>query len=383
MLKKFTVSNYRSFEDPITLDFTKVGDYDFNEECIKNGVINKAIIYGENAVGKTSLGQAIFDVTTMISGADSWIKSLWLRSKNPGFINAKANDKVAKFTYIFQIGDCEIEYVYEKHGIDSICSESLKIDQALLYELNFDTGIGDFSSFQKYSELALLNLDNWNNQMSVLTYILSNTKLDNLSILKKFESFVKNMFNLSEMEFIGKNSADEVINGVEHLIIADLVFDFETFLREVGIDVSLKVATTFEGEKELYLDYESKMLRFVDYASSGTLSLVGLYLGIKVSNRTFMYIDEFDANFHFGAAKLMLEKFKNDSNCQTVITTHNTDLMSNKYMRPDCYLLMTPNKIVNLADATGRKLRMGHHLENLYQAGEFDEWVNQLGEEDE
>ena len=40
---------------------------------------------------------------------------------------------------------------------------------------------------------------------------------------------------------------------------------------------------------------------------------------------------------------------------------------------------MTPNKIVSLADATRRKLTLGHHLENLYQAGGF----NELGVDDE
>jgi len=384
MLKKFTISNYRSFENPITLDFTKVGDYDFNEECIKDGLINKAIIYGENAVGKTNFGQAILDVTSMIMGTVS-NKPLWQAS---GFINARSNKQFARFEYIFQIDGCDIEYVYEKYSFYEIHFESLKIGKELLYELNFTTEDSDFSHFKNYDELSTLNLENWDNRISVLRYILGHTKLVSLGVLKKFESFISGMghsellFNYQSFKF-----DPMIMNTISKNIVKyNLVSDFELFLQEAGIKVNLKIDMAPDGVSDLYFDYGDKALRFIDYASSGTLSLVGLYLFLRFSlssEITFLYLDEFDANFHFELAKLMLEKFKQNPNCQTIITTHNTDLMSNKFMRPDCYLLMTPNKITNLADATGRKLRMGHHLERLYQAGEFEELNTRTGDENE
>jgi len=382
MLKKFTVSNYRSFENPMTLDFTKVRDYDFNEECIKDGLINKAVIYGENAVGKTNLGHAILDVNTMIQGGLSKLTLEQAHLKRAGFLNANSSKKVAKFNYTFQIGGDEIEYTYEKYSINEIHTESLKVNQELFYELDFTTGTGDFSSFQEYPELALLNLDRWNNDVSVLRYILSNTKLENNSILKKFEKFVNGMFNLQAV--LGdKKALSYIAQFFSKLIIADdSLHDFEEFLSKVGIKAKLRVASNLEGEKEIYFDYKEKSLKFVDYASSGTLSLVPLY-GLIDMMPSFVYIDEFDANFHFGLAKLMLEKLKQNPSCQTIITTHNTDLMSNKFMRPDCYLLMSLAKIINLSDATSRNLRMGHHLERLYQAGEFDEFIRQIGDENE
>jgi len=373
MLKKFTVSNYRSFENPITLDFTNVRDYDFNEECIKDGLINKAVIYGENAVGKTNFGEAIFDITSMLLGTVSE-KPIW---KNLGFINANSNKekKIARFEYIFQIDGCEIEYVYEKYSVYEINFESLKIDQKLLYELNFTTGYSNFSSFKNYAELSTLNLGNWDKKVSVLRYMLGHTKLVSLGVLKKIETFILEMHN---SEIIFRSQSQKFDNrpidaDIKSIIELELVDDFQLFLQEAGINVILRVEPTPEGVRELYFDYGSKVLRFIDYASSGTLSLVGLYSALMLSSSgseiTFLYIDEFDANFHFELAKKMLEKFKQNPNCQTVITTHNTDLMSNKYLRPDCYLLMSPNKIVNLADATRRKVREGHDLEILYQSG--------------
>ena len=384
MLKKFTVSNYRSFEGPITLDFTKVGDYDFNEECIKDGVINKAIIYGKNAVGKTNFSKAILDVVTMIPGLTSDFVLNSVQSKLVGYLNAKSEKEFARFEYTFEIDGCEIEYIYEKSDINHIQFESLKIDQQLFYELDFSTHIGEFDTFKKYPELAHLNLDVWSNKISVLKYILSHVKLQELTILRNLELFISGMMTVQALiethhtYYQAKSSISLVI------LENNLVKEFELFLKDAHINVNLKVEATLTGEEELYFDYGNKLLPFLDHASSGTLSLTFLFATLhSLIKPTFLFIDEFDANFHFEVAKLMLEKFKQNQNCQTVITTHNTDLMSNGYMRPDCYLLMTKDKITSLANATGRKLRMGHHLENLYQAGEFDEWVNQLGEEDE
>ena len=58
---------------------------------------------------------------------------------------------------------------------------------------------------------------------------------------------------------------------------------------------------------------------------------------------------------------------------QVIITSHNTNLMTNRIMRPDCYYILSGNKLTSFADATRRELREGHNLEKLYMGGEFDE----------
>ena len=57
-----------------------------------------------------------------------------------------------------------------------------------------------------------------------------------------------------------------------------------------------------------------------------------------------------------------------------IFTTHNTNLMSNKIMRPDTlFILSTSGKLTPLCKATDRELREGHNLGKLYMNGEFDE----------
>ena len=52
MLKKFSVENFKGFQDKITFDIGSPSNYNFNSEIIKNGCVTKGIIYGINSSGK-------------------------------------------------------------------------------------------------------------------------------------------------------------------------------------------------------------------------------------------------------------------------------------------------------------------------------------------
>ncbi len=58
---------------------------------------------------------------------------------------------------------------------------------------------------------------------------------------------------------------------------------------------------------------------------------------------------------------------------QVILTTHNTSLMSNDLLRPDCYFLMYKDKINPLSELTDKELRLAHNIEKMYRAGAFGE----------
>lgn len=41
MLKRFTLKNYKNFKDEITIDFENIAGYQFNTDCLSDGVIGK------------------------------------------------------------------------------------------------------------------------------------------------------------------------------------------------------------------------------------------------------------------------------------------------------------------------------------------------------
>ena len=57
---------------------------------------------------------------------------------------------------------------------------------------------------------------------------------------------------------------------------------------------------------------------------------------------------------------------------QVFTTTHNTDLMSNDLLRPDCYFLLENNSINAISELTEKELRQAHNLQKMYKAGAFN-----------
>ena len=68
----------------------------------------------------------------------------------------------------------------------------------------------------------------------------------------------------------------------------------------------------------------------------------------------------------------IVQVLKKMKNTQVILTSHNTNLLTNRIMRPDCYFILTKDKLTSLANATSRELREGHNLEKLYMSGEFN-----------
>ena len=68
-----------------------------------------------------------------------------------------------------------------------------------------------------------------------------------------------------------------------------------------------------------------------------------------------------------------IEELKNFKNTQIIVTTHNTDLMNNDLMRPDCYFVLTNEKIDSLNRLTDNDLRFAHNLQKMFKAHAFDE----------
>ena len=67
MLAKIEISNFKNFKENFVFDLSNTSSFSFNQECIKNKVINKAIVYGHNGSGKSNLGFAIFDLISHIT----------------------------------------------------------------------------------------------------------------------------------------------------------------------------------------------------------------------------------------------------------------------------------------------------------------------------
>lgn len=163
-------------------------------------------------------------------------------------------------------------------------------------------------------------------------------------------------------------------NFLENLKNPVYLHNFEDFLNVMGIECKLVLQELPDGQVELYFS-QSKLVPFYSTASSGTLALTSLYQKI-VSNPSLIYIDDFAAFYHYEMAEKLICYFKDKYlECQLIMTSHNTNLMTNKIMRPDClFILSSRGTLTALCDATERELREGHNLEKMYIRGEFEKY---------
>lgn len=364
MLKLFEVSGFKNFKDTVRLDFSDVRDYKFNTHCVSDGLIGKAIIYGKNSIGKSNFGLALFDIVSH------------LPSKNvtPNlydyYLNVANLNDFAAFHYVFQFGDNILDYCYHKDENQTLIYEKLILNDKLLYEYNYQKGRGTTSGIKELAPTL-----NWAFQDTdcILKYVVNNTVLDNQHPLRCMMRFVNNMLwfrSLDENRYIGFKSKSN--DYYDFMFEEATLREFETFLHASGIEDGLTVRMNADGKKVLYFDTETP-LPFFRVASSGTRALYTFFYWYKTAKDvSLMFIDEFDAFYHFELAESIVSILEKMPNTQVILTSHNTNLLSNKIMRPDCYFILTKDKLTALVHATTRELREGHNLEKLYMSGEFN-----------
>ena len=97
MLTKFSVTNFKGFNQEFVFNLDGAREYTFNKECVKDGFVNNSVIYGKNGVGKSNLGLAIFDIISHLTDNESG------SSFYTSYFNAYSESLVSTFKYEFFI----------------------------------------------------------------------------------------------------------------------------------------------------------------------------------------------------------------------------------------------------------------------------------------
>jgi AAA15 family ATPase/GTPase len=364
MLTRFAVTNYRGFDKRIELDLSTPKDYQFNTYAIKDGVIKNAIIYGPNGCGKTNMSLAIFDIVNHLS--QKWKKATYYDN----FVYSGSSSKVVSFEYTFLFGRDIIQYDYTKNDRGMLVRESLQCNGKSVFRKD-DTLTLDESQF-KMNDSVKADLEKSSNAISIVNYLLTSFPLQKDHYLLKLRDFVASMLwfrCLEQREFIGLETAVYYLN--DYIISNGFVQEFADFLEKVS-DQRFDFSPTSADDKALLCNINGSAVVFDEIASTGTRSLTLLFFWMKhLQDASFVFIDEFDAFYHF---KLSFEvcKLLFSHDCQVLLSSHNTYLMTNDLLRPDCNFVMNGNAVKPLSDSTEKELRFGHNIEKLYRGGTFD-----------
>ena len=144
MLKRFEVENFKGFDQKVIFDLC-ARDYSFNNHLIKNGIVNKAILYGKNGIGKSSLGIALLDITSHLTDKER-MPAIYLAN----YRNLTNPNKPVFFKYVFQFGNDELVYEYQKSESDYLISEYLEINHICIIDYSY------FDSNKQFIDKSIL-----------------------------------------------------------------------------------------------------------------------------------------------------------------------------------------------------------------------------------
>lgn len=367
MIKVFSVENFKGFEEKIVFNLSNVHDYRFNSEAIDNGINKKSLIFGRNGSGKTNLGKAIMDVSRHLTDN-------LMSVDNGPYKNLNRLKDPVSFYYLFQFDKEKIEYKYKKESPIKLLEEELLFEGKRVLYCNYTDRKIELSI--KGSE----ELDNslFNYEMSLCKFVFTRAGYIKGDSFYKFYDFVNRMLSFRSLRYNefegyqtrGKSFADILTEHGKEESLREL----EKFLKNEGLDYKLDITTDMStnNQSEIFAEFGDVKVPLPQIWSTGTSSLVLFFCWLlEISKTSFLYLDEFDAFYHYELSEHIL-KLVNIGNYQSIVTTHNCSLMNNKLTRPDCCFIICNNKAVkNLTECTNREIREAHNLENLYKNGAF------------
>lgn len=370
MLRRFSVSNFKNFGQKATLVLDHPSNYEFNEDVIQHNCISKGIFYGINGSGKSNLALALFDIILHLTDKEKAF------DRYQPYLNLSSNKQYAEFEYEFVFDGITVIYKYGKRDALSLVYETLIIDDSEVVSYDFNTKTG-YTILKGAETLQLTpEITAGEDRLSRIKFIKSNAILDNNPINKAFISFTSFVDNMLMFYSLDSNRYQGLSIGsgsyTQGIIQRGKMKEFEGFLRKQGIDYQL-VALDYNGTNDLYCKFSRQTVPFTMIASTGTRSLALFYYWyIVMSKASFVFVDEYDAFYHFELSQELVRLVRSLTDTQIFFSTHNTDLLSNELLRPDAYFLIEDNKICSLDKKTDKELRKAHNLQKMFKAGSFN-----------
>lgn len=365
MLIKFKVNKFRGFSQELCWDLSTPSNYEYNTFAIKNGIIKNGIVFGPNGSGKSNFSKSIFDIIYHLSSKEK------LADYYQYYLNACTPNELVDFEYTFKFGDTLLVYTYSKNAEGVLMAESLNVDGRQIFsrsqgKLDFDTQ--EFPLNQD----TLNTLANNANNISIVNFLLLSYPLNANHYLLQLREFVNGMLWFVNLDFRGYMGLELGSTSLQEYIIKNGLTDkFATFLKDIS-GQEYEFSRPQADDKTLYCSFGANKVPFLNIVSTGTSALMLIFFWLqRLNNATFVFVDEFDAFYHFDLSKKVCQAlFSLD--CQVFTTSHNTSLMSNDLLRPDCYFILNNNKIKPFYQCTDKELRFAHNLEKMYRGGALE-----------
>ena len=378
MLIEFSVQNFMSFKERTTLSMVAARSFKEHQEShvietTRNfKLLKSAVIYGNNASGKSNLTKAMmFMKATVINSLTSALEGNSDRKFNfqKFALDARSENEPAFFEIVFLVNGIIYRYGFEiEHN--KVISEWLfhtTSKEVYLFKRNlqdveinrssFKEGIGReddlresvlfltlLATFNKKISAEILS---WFNNFHVITgindigykdFTISKLKEDQV-FLKWASSFLKFLeitslstsqdsgfiHEINEMEAKGDEEMADLLSAIKRLQAKQPVQDIVlTYHRRYGKDRTLMEAVPFNLEED-----ESE-------GAKKLLYLLGPWFDV-LKNGKVLVVDELDSRLHSLLTIRLIELFNNQQNysAQLICAVHDTSILDKDVFRRD------------------------------------------------
>ena len=367
MLIEFSVKNFLSFKEKVTLSMEK-GNGDENlENVITNNItdlLKTAAIYGANASGKSNILKAFTCAILMVRNSNLIpIEGKWNFIK-PFLFDETSKKSPTEFEFIFIVNNVKYRYFFsadENKVYDEILDAYYSQKPTNIFTRTKTNNYVFNSDKNKLESLATNNTENklflstattWNYDKTKDAFLWFSTAIDT------YDSFNE----IADKDLIDYSNDDESLKTFSLKLLKEadiLIKDITVNYEEKEIDSTMvdmfipplarngkkyKIKNVnIEVEHEVVDNNNNRHIYKLNFneESSGTRVLFAFapFLKRAFENTKIIIVDELEKSMHPSLVKFIVKLFNNENinkaNSQLIFTTHATNLLDLELLRRD------------------------------------------------
>lgn len=374
MLIEFTVGNYRSFKDKMTLSMLAANISSRPEELdtqnmFKAGrghtLLKSAAIYGANASGKSNLVKALqffrifvltssresqatehipveaFRLNTETAGQPSFFEAVFLIEDNQYRYGFAVTDERVIAEWLWQLGKAREKRLFERDAQKiEVTTSNFKEGKALAERTRPNALF--LSVVAQFNGSIATSILRW------LTRLVVNTGVDDrIELLQAINTFEESAYRPEIEQLLRRFDIGIEGFAVEHLPLAmpkNLPKELTQLIEnmQASANPTQQSIQTFHSRYNAQGKVEDQIaFDLQEHESAGTQRLFALAAPLlrTLRNGTILVVDEFDARVHPNLVVELIRLFNssttNPNGAQLIFTTHNTNLLSASLFRRD------------------------------------------------
>ncbi|MEG3933310.1 MULTISPECIES: ATP-binding protein [unclassified Microcoleus] len=358
MLIGFSVGNYKSFKETVTLSMVASSITEEEKELDENNVfpindklslLKSAAIYGANASGKSNIVAAIYFMKWFVLNSSKETQVSDAIDIEAFRLSTETEKEPSFFEIVFLLEDKTFRYGFEVNAREVVSEWLFQADDSeekMIFERDFDNYIlDDFPEGQGISDKTRINA------LFLSVVAQFNGKISG-KILLWFSKTLQLISGLQDTQY-REATLESFENDRHRHDIIEFIKKLDLGIADIQINkyISQKTAMfgIYEvGVKTVHRKYDAdgkqaaiELFDIETHESEGTnklFALAGILLDTLRTGKILL-IDELDARLHPLITRELICLFNsnetNPHNAQLIFTTHDTNLLSSKSFRKD------------------------------------------------